>query len=77
MSTKIDRMVAAVGSALERLEPLFTKDAKLTFIARFNDDTEADVFISSDDPDRVLELVQRTIAREHVETQRLHGVVND
>lgn len=69
MSARVDNMADAVGDALTRLERLFKKDAKLTFIARFDDNEEADVFISADDPAKVLALIERTLARARGERQ--------
>jgi hypothetical protein len=65
--SKINNMHAAIGQMLDDAERFFTKGVKLTFIARFDDNPEADVFISSDRVSDVSELVQRTLARERGE----------
>ena len=70
--TKIAKMHAAIGQMLDDAERLFTKGVKLTFIARFDDNPEADVFISSDRASKVEELVQRTLARERGEVPHVY-----
>ena len=51
MSDAIKRMESKVGNALANLESLFQPGAKLTFLARFQDNDEADVMVSSDSLD--------------------------
>jgi len=76
MNNKIANMHFAIGLMLTDAKALFTKDAKLTFIARFDDNPEADVFISSDNAMRVAELVQRTLARERGERPHVYLPAN-
>ncbi|MGN6518699.1 MAG: hypothetical protein ACTHK2_04660 [Dokdonella sp.] len=76
MSAAVEYVAETIAQALTRLERLFTPGAKLTFIARFDDNEEADVFVSADTTDKVLELVQRTLARERGERPSLAGAAN-
>lgn len=73
MTEKLDYMLSEVSAALEKLERLFTSDVKVTFIARFDDNEESDVFIGDDDPAKVRELVERMIARDRGERPGYFG----
>lgn len=60
----IERARAAVSMALVRLEPLFSSDARLTFIMRSVNNADAYMIITADD----LREVEATIRRERLGT---------
>jgi len=72
-AAKMDYMLGEVSAALEKLERLFTSDVKVTFIARFDDNEEADVLIGDDDPVKLRALVDRMIARDRGERPGFFG----
>lgn len=68
MSEKLNRAAATIGRHLDKIRaevflPEHANTMKLTFIARDPSNPEADIFISEDDIDGVIDLLRRSVER--------------
>jgi len=68
MSTKMQNASVTIGMHLDKIrrdvfKAEYREGMKLTFIARDPEDPESDMFVSEDDIEGVIELLQRTVKR--------------
>ena len=68
MGAKLNNASEMIGAHLDKIrrdvfKPEFRERMKLTFIARDPGNPESDIFVSEDDIEGVIELLQRTVKR--------------
>lgn len=76
MSDKLVRTHARIANALGDLAPLFHKRCKLTFVMRDPLDDEAYVVVGDDSNDAVIDVLQRSKAKE-VRALTRHDLIAD